>query len=456
VPLNGPVRPKAGLPPRLHLRVSAGAEAILRAGHPWLFAQSIRRQNREAVLGEVAIIYDRKDRFLALGLCDPLSPLRVRILQQGKPATLDQAWWLARLRRALAARRGLFDRRTTGYRCLNGESDGWPGLVLDRYEATFVLKLYSALWLPRLQEILGLLSAQLEPKHVVLRLSRNVQAQAARQFGCADGQVLIGQLPVHKHGDQQPEIHPSPRPSPLRRGEGESITAGELAEASDTVRFLESGLRFEAEVVRGQKTGFFLDQRENRRRVEELAQGRRVLNAFSFSGAFSVYAARGGARSVTDLDLSEHALASAARNFALNQAEPRIARCPREAIRADAFEWLAKNHGPWFDLIVLDPPSLAKRESERSGAIRAYQRLAALGARCLAPDGVLVACSCSAHVTGPEFFEAVREALRQSGRRFSEIQTTGHPPDHPATFPEAQYLKAIYCRSAVWKETANR
>src|SRR5204863_326174 len=125
--------------------------------------------------------------------------------------------------------------------------------------------------------------------------------------------------------------------------------------------FLESGLRFEADVVRGQKTGFFLDQRENRRRVESLARGRTVLNAFSFSGGFSLYAARGGAKSATDLDLSAHALAAAERNFTLNQREPEVARCRHELLQADAFDWLARNAGRKFDLIVLDPPSLAKR-----------------------------------------------------------------------------------------------
>ena len=128
--------------------------------------------------------------------------------------------------------------------------------------------------------------------------------------------------------------------------------------------------------MRGQKTGFFLDQRENRRHVESLARGRTVLNAFSFSGGFSLYAARGGARSVTDLDVSAHALASAKRNFALNESKPAIARCPHETVQADTFEWLAANPGRQFDLVILDPPSLAKREVERPSAIHAYGRLA--------------------------------------------------------------------------------
>ena len=207
--------------------------------------------------------------------------------------------------------------------------------------------------------------------------------------------------------------------------------------------FLENGLRFEADAVRGQKTGFFLDQRENRREVETLARGRRMLNAFSFSGGFSAYAARGGAKSVTDLDISGHALESAVRNFLLNQHFSSVAACHHEMVQADAFAWLEKTSDK-FGLIVLDPPSLAKRAAEREGAIRAYERLNSLGIKRLSGDGILVAGSCSAHVPAAEFFDTVRHAAAKSGRRYSELKTTQHPPDHPAGFNEAAYLKVIY------------
>ena len=212
--------------------------------------------------------------------------------------------------------------------------------------------------------------------------------------------------------------------------------------------FLETGLRFEANVVNGQKTGFFLDQRENRRRVEALASGRDVLNAFSFTGGFSLYAARGGARSVTNLDISAHALAGARRNFALNEHDQNIHACRHETIQADAFDWLKTNRERRFDLVVLDPPSLAKREAERTGAIVAYEQLARQGIAALRRDGVLVASSCSAHVTAAEFFGAVRQAAQKSGKKFTELETTLQPADHPATFPEAAYLKCIYLRFA--------
>ena len=395
---------------RLRLRVTGAAEKALRSGHPWLFAESVREKNREGQLGELASIYDRKDRLLALGLFDPDSPIRVRVLHTGKPRMLDDSWWASRLDLALERRRGLFDNQTNGYRCIHGESDGWPGLVLDRYEATLVLKLYTAAWLPRLAQVVALITHRLGPERLVLRLSRNIQSIADKSFGNTDGQTLLG----------------SPIESP--------------------VIFLESGLRFEADVLRGQKTGFFLDQRDNRRCVETVARGREALNAFSFSGAFALYAARGGARSVTDLDMSGHALDSSRRNFALNRLDSRVASCRHELIQADAFEWLRHNRRRNFDLVILDPPSLARRESERQRALRAYKRLALSALKHLRPEGILLACSCSAHVTAQEFFDVVRQAAASSGGKIEKMQTTGHPPDHPANFPEAEYLKAIYIK----------
>lgn len=400
-----------GLPQttRLRLRVTAAAEAAIRAGHPWVYADSVREQNRPGALGELAVIYDKRDRFLAVGHFDPDSVLRVRILQAGKAATLDGAWWRSRLQAAVALRLAQFDGLTTGYRIINGESDGWPGLVLDRYGETLVMKFYCAAWLTQLEMLADLFTAGLAPRCLVLRLSRNIVALAQERFQVSDGQCLVGDSP------------------------------------SAPVHFLESGLWFEADVLRGQKTGFFLDQRENRRLVGNLSRDADVLNAFSFTGGFSVYAARAGARSVIDLDLSAHALAGARRNFMLNGGVAPVAACGHETVQADTFEWLALTQRE-FDVVVMDPPSLARREAEREGAVKAYARLARLGLARLRPGGMLVASSCSAHVSAAEFFGAVRSAARESQRGFRESRTTAHPPDHPATFAEAHYLKCIYLR----------
>lgn len=376
----------------LRLRLRPAAESIVRAGHPWIFADSIKEQNREGKAGELAVVFDRNNAFLAVGLYEPDSPIRVRVLHAGKPMKIDAAFWRARFERALELRAKLFpaDSGTNGYRCINGENDGFPGLVMDRYAETMVIKIYTAPWLSLISEILPLV-----PKafRVVVRKSRNL-------------------------------------------GGGAEVVRGEKLDGS--VIFLENGYRFESDVLKGQKTGFFLDQRENRQMVGGLARGRNVLNAFSFSGGFSVYAAKGGARSVTDLDISAHALESARRNFALN------ALGDHECVQADTFEWLAAKPAQKFGLIVLDPPSLAKRESEKAGALAAYRRLVEMALPWLAKDGILVAASCSAHVKPDEFFAVVNEAAERADLR--EFKRTESPPDHPATFPEARYLKCVYFR----------
>lgn len=370
-----------------------------------MFAKSVREQNRDGVAGELAIIFDRKDEFLAAGLFDPDSPIRVRILFSGKPRAVDTPFWEQHLKDSLRRREGLFDSQTTGYRCINGESDGWPGLVLDRYGDVRVVKIYTMAWLPRLGELAPLLAG---PDRLVLRLSRNIQEAAREQFNAHDGEAWRGEPP------------------------------------DGPAEFLENGLRFEADVIRGQKTGFFLDQRGNRRAVRDLADGRDVLNLFSFTGGFSLYAADGGAPSVCSIDISEHALAGARRNFALNAGRPAVARSRHETIQADVFDWLRSAPTRQFDLVVLDPPSLAKKEAERADAVAAYTKLVEAAIARLRRNGVLLASSCSAHVSTAEFFDLVRDTARKSGRQFVELKTTGHAPDHPATFAEAEYLKCIY------------
>jgi 23S rRNA (cytosine1962-C5)-methyltransferase len=391
---------------RLRLRITPHAETALRGGHPWLYADAIREQNRAGEPGELAVIYDQKNRFLGIGLFDPDSPIRARLLYVGKPRPLDAEWWRGHLQETVDRRRGLFGADTTGYRLCNGESDGWPGLVLDRYAQTLVLKLYTAAWLPHLPQILTHVHEVLPNERIVLRLSRNVPPAP----DAADGTILSG--------------------IPLR----------------EPVTFLENSITFEADVLQGQKTGFFLDQRENRAQVETLSRGREVLNAFSFSGGFSLYAARGGATSVTDLDISLHALESAQRNMALNRSQPAIRACRHEAVQADVFDWLRDAPPRQFDLAILDPPSLARREAQRGEALGAYGRLARHGIARLRKGGILVAASCSAHVSAAEFFSTVRRTARASRRPFQELRTRAHPPDHPATIPEAEYLKCIYLR----------
>ena len=395
--------------------MSRAAESKVRQGHPWVYADSVRELNRPGETGEVAVIYDRKDRLLAVGLYDEDSPIRIRILELKKAARIDRDWLLQRLREAVTRRESLLKpeteltSETNGLRLVHGESDFLPALVLDRYGTILVLKIYSLAWLPRLGELTKILTQSLMPSHlvshVVLRLSRNLQTEALHRFEVEDGMLI--------HGEPLTQIP----------------------------TFRENGLRFEADVIRGQKTGFFLDQRENRRRIGELSAGKDVLNAFSFSGGFSLYAARGGARAVTDMDISAHALAAARRNVELN--DELVADCEYRQIQGDVFRRL-DDMTETFELVVLDPPSLARKKRERDSALKAYERLAAAGIRRLKRGGILFSASCSARVSAEDFFAAVLRSAQASRRRFRELDRSLQPVDHPAGFAEAAYLKGIY------------
>jgi 23S rRNA (cytosine1962-C5)-methyltransferase len=395
---------------RIALRVTPAAERALRAGHPWVFDQAITHQSHPSQPGDLAVIFDRKRRFLAIGLYDPASPIRVRVLQHHDPATIDRAWFLARLQAASAIRAPLLAQETDGYRLVHGENDGLPGLVVDRYAGTLVLKLDTAAWLPHLADVLAGLREVQPHERLVLRLSRHSQPEAAR-YGLSDGQTLIG----------------DPPPAPLI--------------------FQENGLRFQADVVAGHKTGFFFDQRENRARVRERSAGQRVLDVFAYSGGFSVYAAAGGARIIVSLDVSAPALADAKANFTLNQDNPHVAAARHAILVGDAFEQLDLLHavGQTFDLVIVDPPAFAKNAAEVERALAAYARLTHLALAVVdTGGGMLVMASCSSRVTPPAFFEAVIHSAQAAGRPLSDISHTGHALDHPIGFPEGEYLKCLF------------
>ena len=395
---------------RIALHVSAEAERQLRQGHPWLYDQAIRKQSHEGQSGDLAVVFDSRNRFLAVGLYDPDSPIRVRILQSRKPTPITREWFEARLHEAIARRETLSTSRTTGYRLVHGENDGLPALVIDRYDKTLVMKLYTAAWVPHLRDVMDALEAVFDGERVVLRLSRALQEKPARLHGLADGMVVAG-LPVH-----------------------------------GPVLFEENALRFEVDVVHGQKTGFFLDQRENRARVERLSKGRSVLDAFAYTGACSVYAARGRARDITSVDLSRAALETAKRNLALNRHHASVAAVSHRTIVGDTFEILEtlRKKRKVFDLVILDPPAFAKTQREVPAALAAYERLARAGFLVLRPGGILVASSCSSHVPAEAFFTTLYHAAVRTGRTLKELERTGHPLDHPIRFREGAYLKCLF------------
>lgn len=387
---------------RLAVRVTKDAERHVRHGHPWLYDASVTSVSHHGTPGDLAVIFDEYRRFMAIGLWDPNSPIRVKILHAGAPTTINDAWWRARLSAALEMRNGLGP-ATTGYRWVNGENDGFPGLVIDRYADVAVVKVYAECWFPHLKTLTPIISELMNARSVVLRLARRVEAPT----GFADGTILSGE--------------------PL----------------DGTVKFLENGLTFDAAVIDGHKTGHFLDQRDNRQRVRELADGRTVLDVFSCTGGFSIYAAAGGARSVVSVDLSPGAVGAIQGNFALN---PSTAACDATQIVGDAFrvmdDMVARRDR--FDMVIVDPPSFAQNQAGVEKAERAYLRLNRLAMTLVRPGGVLVTASCSSRVPDDVFFDIVVEAAEAERCELDVIMTTGHGVDHPVTFREGAYLKALF------------
>lgn len=396
---------------RVSVHISRGATQALRRGEVWVFQEAVLRQRGDARPGDLAVLYDPKDKPLALGVMDPASPIRVRVLTTTLGQNIDADWMSATIHQAVRARDVLNQPSTTGYRLIHGLGDGLPGLVVDRYDHCCVLKVYSAAWLPWLPVLVDALVQATGTQAVLLRLSRQLQADPATR-------------PWH---------------------EG-AILWGEEAQLASS--FLENGIHFEVDPRRGQKTGFFLDQRENRERVEKLSAKAKVLNVFCYTGGFSLYAARGGAREVVSIDASKLAMDAMERNIALNSPWNESA-CWRQ-ITGDAFEEMARLQaaGERFDVVVVDPPSFAKRAAEVENAQRAYRRLAALAVGLLSAQGTLVYASCSSRITMDDLEGCLIDGAQTQRVRLEVLARVGHPIDHPVPSVTHQYLKCIYARIA--------
>lgn len=406
------------------MRVTRDALRQVRGGHPWIYDSSVTDVRGAGApgddgLGDLAVVFDDKRRFAAIGLYDPTSPIRVRVLHHGGPTPIDEAFLAARLDAAVARRGELAaSPGTTGYRVVHGENDGLPGVVVDRYADVVVLKLYSAAWVPHLRVLVDLMAGRLAPRTLVLRLARNVDRVASSR-----------------------RIDGVPRPA-----EGATLL-GDPPEGP--VPFLEHGLAFEADVVHGQKTGWFLDQRENRLAVRGIASGRRVLDVFCAGGGFTVNAAAGGATSVHSVDRSPGAVEATRRNVAANAGRPAVAACRHEATVGDAAEVMARlaARGDRYDLVVVDPPSLAARAAQVPRALAAYGHLAELALGLLAPGGILVQASCTSRVGAEDLAEVLDAAAGRVGVPIEELARAGHAVDHPVGFPEGAYLQAITVRA---------
>ena len=393
-----------GTPKVLAVKLSVIGERSVRNSHPWIFTDSIEKINKEGVSGDIAIIFSHsKNKAIGVGLYDPDSPIRIKMVHFEGGATLNEDFFLQKIKKAHKVRVPLLRTKTNSYRLLFGENDGFPGCIADVYAKVLVVKLYSKIWIPYLKNILDSLIVVSGVETVVIRLSRKLQQDPG--VSLIDGSVIYGTL------------------------------------EDETIVFKEHGICFSANVIKGHKTGYFLDHRENRRRVGALSAKKTVLDVFSYAGGFSVHALANGAKQVTSLDISSQALALAKANGLLNKHKG-----SHKTISGDAFTEmeLLVDKGICFDIVVIDPPSFAKSKKEMAIAKKKYKQLAALGEKLTAKKGILVLASCSSRVAAEDFFTINTSTLNKQKRSYTTIKQTYHDIDHPVGFLEGAYLKCGY------------
>jgi 23S rRNA (cytosine1962-C5)-methyltransferase len=392
--------------PRVVLRKRLGR--AIRGGHPWIYRDALAASPRIAD-GTVVLVASADGRPLARGFWDATSPIAVRIL--GIDRELGELEVERELDRrsaeALARRLSAIDRgETDAFRWIHGEADALPGVHVDVYGTAVSIRYDGG-------------GARAFYRDLPARLR-----QAARKAGLTVDAILE-RRPRGRGGD----------------ADGERTLALYGTPAEGEIEIRENGLRFGADLRRGQKGGLFLDQRENRALVRTLARDRRVLNLFGYTGGFSIYAAAGGARATTTVDVAAPAIAAARRNFERNRLPVDDARFVAE----DAFAFLtrAAAAGERFELVISDPPSFAPNRRALETGLRAYQRLHRLCAAVTAPGGILCAASCSSHIRKDAFLATVRDGAREAGRRAQIREVRGAALDHPVVpqFPEGDYLK---------------
>jgi 23S rRNA (cytosine1962-C5)-methyltransferase len=385
------------------LRLKRNEDRRLHAGHLWIFSNEVDTGQSPLAkfkAGELVRVLAHNDRALGLAYVNPQSLIAARMLETWKIP--DVAWLAARIRAALALRERLHTKPY--YRLVYGESDGLPGLVIDRYGPACVVQIGTA----------GM--EQLKPK---------IQE--------ALSQVLRCEAVLFKNDSSAREMEGLPSYVETAKGNFDKPAL-----------VIEDELEFQAPLAEGQKTGWFFDQAANRRALSKyVRKGARVLDVFSYVGAWGVRAAHHGAREVTCVDSSAAALELAAANAERNGLKIEI----RKGDAFDALEDFAKQ-GVRFDIVVIDPPAFAKRKKDLPKALAAYKRLNQLALQVIADDGILVSCSCSFHVSAEELQDAIAKAARGAEKHLQILEMGGQAPDHPVhpAIPETRYLKAYFCR----------
>lgn len=385
-----------------------GKERPVLQRHPWVYSGAIARVEGSPADGDVVVVADSRGQALARGGYNSRSQIRVRIWTWNPDEVVDAAFFAERLRQAWERREALrAANHTTAYRLVNAESDLLPGVVVDRYGAFLVVQILT-------------LAAERWRDEIVAAL-----VQLCRPAG------------IYERSDVD-----------VRRKEGLGLRAGLIwgKEPPDTVEILEHGRRFLVDIQRGQKTGFYLDQRENRQRVARYAADRDMLNCFCYTGGFSVYAGAAGALRIVSVDTSREALALARRNMALNG----LAMAEDEYVEGDVFQVLRayRDEGRTFDIVVLDPPKFAASQAQVQGATRGYKDINLLAMQILRPGGILATFSCSGLVSADLFQKIVFGASVDAGRDVQILEKLTQASDHPIllSFPESEYLKGFICR----------
>jgi 23S rRNA (cytosine1962-C5)-methyltransferase len=386
------------------VRLKPGHVQPVWVGHPWVYAQAIERVEGGATAGDEVSVLDPRGNLLGRGFYSPGSAIPVRLLVRDGTTRLDASFFRARLERAVALRAslGLPSDQTNGYRLVHAEGDGLPGLIVDRYGDVLAVQLGTIGMKQRESLVFEALSALLGPRAIVDRTS--AQTAKAEAFDAVSG-VVRGQ-------------------------------------ATGALEFVERGLRFRIPMDLGQKTGFYFDQRALRARVEQLAHGARVLDAYSYVGAFAIAAARGGAREVRAVDESAFAVEVGAECAAANGVGDRVSFAKEDARRA-----LAEARGS-FDLVIADPPRLAPTRGAREQALVAYGKLAENACRATRPGGLVVFCSCSAAIDLVALTRALATGATKANLDATVIERWFQGGDHPvpAAFGEGLYLKALIAR----------
>jgi 23S rRNA (cytosine1962-C5)-methyltransferase len=385
------------------LRLKRNEDRRLHAGHLWIFSNEVDTQQSPLVkfkAGELVRVMAHNDRALGLAYVNPQSLICARLLETWKIP--DAAWLEERMRAALRLREHMYQRPY--YRLVYGESDGLPGLVVDRYGSACVVQIGTA--------GMELLKPQIQ--------------QALRK-------VLDCEALLFKNDSSAREMEGLP-----------SYVEAAMGNFDELAAVLEDGLEFQAPLAVGQKTGWFFDQAANRRALPNyVRKGSRILDVFSYVGAWGVRAAMSGAREVLCVDSSASALEIAAANADRNGVKVATRR-------GDAFDVLEElvGQGARFDVVIIDPPAFAKRKKDLPKALAAYKRLNQLAIQAVADDGILVSCSCSFHVSAEDLQEAIAKAARGADKHLQIIQMGGQAPDHPVhpAIPETRYLKAYFCR----------